>query len=743
MSVQLPPFALTGLVLCMQLALLTPAQAEGIKQLDEILVTADRLALPTKQAHETVYTGTVITSKGIENQGTKGVMSVHETIDLLPGVNSESPDARSLAVEQSSVRLRGVRSMLGAMTVEGMPNYGGNPMGPRDYLYDMENMSAVSVYKGATPADIATGIGSRGGAIVLHPKWSGEASSVRASQAVGGNDYRRSFLRLESGKLGDTGLRIAGGLSYSEGKKWRGPGDLGPRTNANLNLSHSLGNDLDIKLWLNHNEQKQHLYRPLTYAQARDLSTNNKLDYNRRLTGTALTDIDYYGYNKGNFKNDDVLGILTWRPAAATTLTLKPYYAVEDSLIHEGTAAAGGRVQARTRDIKRKGAIAEAATDLGGVTAVLGYHYEDLDMEVYTKNYAITPSGLDYRGYGLFVATGNAYVKSPYVKLAGKNDNLSWQLGLKHFTFEDAASKGYTTGPGPTYPLLPASDLDRKAVSYRILLPTLGLSYDLSTETQIHASAGRNFIRPYSYLPLVNYYNNNRAAFMAGGVSLQDMFDGFSIEKSNTLDLGLRHQNAYFDVNPTLFMARHKNLITTISDPRVSVGGKPASYQQNVGKASSYGIELALTAFVNEQLSLFLNPTYTHFTYDEDISFQGAKISAKGKQVVDTPRWMTRAGLSYRWNDFELAPSLRYLGHRYGNVNHSERIGSHVLADLAVYYSRKNVLGGKLKAGLELNNLFNKKYVSVINASDDNRGGAPSYLPGAPFTATFNLGLEW
>jgi len=715
---------------------LPPVHAANMVTLDPVLVTADKLITPTKQADETVYTGTAVTRLGIEQQGRDAALRVHDAIDILPGVNSESPDASGLAIEQSSVRLRGVRSSLGALTVEGVPNYGGNPIGPRDYLYDLENMAAISVYKGATPGDIGTGVGSRGGAIVLHPKWSGDEFAAQLSQAVGGDDYRRTFLRMESGKLGAAGTRIAGAASYSEADKWRGPGDLGPRVNANLNLLQPLGDNLELKFWLNHNDQKQHLYRPLTYAQASDLRTNNNLDYNSGLTGVAATDINYYGYNKGDYQNDDLLSIITWRPSASTTVTLKPYYADEDSLIHQGTTSGGGRVQTRTRDIERMGVIAEAATDLNGVKAVLGYHHETSDMNIFTQNYAITGGGLAYRGYGVFATTGTTYVKSPYAKLAGKTGKLSWQAGLKHFSFEDSASEGYTTGPGPAYALVRATDLDRRAETHKIWLPTLGMAYDLTPEIQLHASAGRNFIRPYSYLPLVNYYNTNRAAFQAGGVTLQNLFDGYGIEASNTLDLGLRHTGERFEFSPTLFFGKHKNLLTTISDPRVTVGGLPANYQQNIGKATGYGLELAFSAFLSEQLNLFINPTYTHLTYDGDITYQGTTIAAKGRQVVDTPVWMARAGLNYRWGSFEFTPSLRYLGARYGNTAHTERVGGYVLADLALRYTRKKALGGgTLKAGLELNNLFDKKYVAVINASDDNLGGGASYLPGAPFAA--------
>lgn len=39
----------------------------------------------------------------------------------------------------------GVRGFLGAMTVEGVPNWGGNPMGLREYIYDTKNMRGIAV----------------------------------------------------------------------------------------------------------------------------------------------------------------------------------------------------------------------------------------------------------------------------------------------------------------------------------------------------------------------------------------------------------------------------------------------------------------------------------------------------------------------------------------------------------------------------------------------------------------------
>lgn len=210
------------------------------------------------------------------------------------------------------------------------------------------------------------------------------------------------------------------------------------------------------------------------------------------------------------------------------------------------------------------------------------------------------------------------------------------------------------------------------------------------------------------------------------------------MEVTDTVELGTRLRLDWAEITPTLFYAKHKDLLTTVHDPRVNL-----SYSQNVGDATGYGFELDANVFVTDYLTIFCNPSYTVLTYDDDLTYQGATLDARGAQVVDAPRWMVKTGLILTHEGFEIVPSLRYLGDRYGDVQHEEKIGEYVVADLKIGYTLKDVWGAKaLKTALELNNLFDKRYVSVINASDDNRGGAASYYAGAPFTAVFKVALD-
>jgi iron complex outermembrane receptor protein len=727
-------------VFCFVLVLYSfAAAADKITNLDEMVVKGKKLVLPTKQTNETVYTGSEITKQGMEAMGARGAVSVYEAVNVLPGVSVESVDPYGLGAEQKNIRVRGVRGMLGAMTVAGVPNWGGNPMGPREYLFDMENFDSIAVYKGSVPADLGTGVGARGGAMEMRPRWPEDKFGVNFSQSAGGDNYRRTFLRVDSGDLPVTDTRLSVSGSLTDADKWKGPGDLGPRKNVNIMLSQPVSGGDDIQLWFNYNDLNQDLYKPLTYEETRSLGSNYKNDYNRFLTGIRAEDINYYKYNRGEYLNKDFLAVIPVTVSDNFSLKFKPYYSDEKTQILGGIPAKGGTIQKRSRDIERYGIIAQAQTGFSFANVSLGYWYEANDMSIQSRMYE--PSTMSFAGYGMYtVNEDDGIVHSPYLKIAGNTASIDWQAGLKYFYYKDPASQGYTSA-APDYDLIKAPDLFRKEKTYDEFLPSFGLNYRFSGMAEFYTSYGRNQIRPYAYMPLINLYNNQRADFQAAGVSLNDMFDGYEMEISDNFEIGARLRGERMEIRPSVFYSRHKNLLTTVYDPRIGPAG--VNYYQNVGDATGYGLEVETNFFVNENITMFFNPTYTSLTYDDDLSFAGAVLDAKGNQVVDTPEWMLKTGVMLSWRDFEVVPMLRYLGRRYGDVEHNEKIDDYVTMDLKIGYKKLNPgFAGSFKVSLELINIFDKEYVSFINAMDDSRSGAASYHVGAPFTALLAFSLE-
>lgn len=723
-------------LISMALIVATSALAAGPEvQLEEMTVVGEKLVTPTRQTNEQVYTGTEITRNGLDLPGAKAETSVYESMDSLPGVQVESVDASGLAVEQTSTRVRGVRGFLGSMTVEGVPNWGGNPMGPREYLYDMENFESIAVYKGAIPAGLGTGVGARGGAIELRPRWPEKEPGMDVNFAIGSNAYSRAHSRVDTGSVGPLGTAFSASASWTEAEKWKGPGDLGPRFNANFMVEQPYHGEDAVKVWFNYNEIEQDLYRALGYADVQDLHGNYRKDFNETLTGVKSQDIYHYRNNSSEHSNMDVLAVVPFTFDDMFKATLKPYYSREDAEIYQGVVSQGGTVQKRIRDIERQGLLSQLDIDMDVVRLSVGHLFESVDMQINTDIHdPIT---------GAFVKhsiqtenDGNGYVNSPFATLAGTVGAFDWQAGLKYFRYDEPASKGYVPVGGVS---TEAADLARDSRVYDVWLPSVGVSYAVNDMFQPYASYGRSHIRPYSYVPLINLYNSNRPAFQAAGVTLQEMFDGYDMETSDNFELGLRVTHERFDITPAIFYSKHDNLLTTVYDPRVA-----QSYAQNVGKATGYGLEVESNFYLTQELTLFVNPTYTRLTYDDDLSYQGSTLKADGEQVVDTPEWMVKTGLVWKVGDFEFIPTVRYMGERYGDVEHKEKVDSYMVADLGVNYVNRDVTFAEaLKLSLNLYNLFDAEYVSRINASDDTREGSASYYVGAPFTAVLSVGVEF
>lgn len=725
--------ALMVLLFCM------PAMAEELVTLEDIVVTEKKLVKPTKQTNDTVYTGSEVTREGIDAQGAKASVSVYEAVNVLPGVSVESVDPYGLAAEQKNIRVRGVRGYLGALTVAGVPNYGGNPMGPREYLYDMENVEAIALYKGAVPADLGTGVGARGGAMELRPRWPEEQWGIEFGQGFGENGYSRSFLRLDSGRLPAVSTRLSVSGSYTDAEKWKGPGDLGPRKNASIMLAQPITDQDDIQFWFNLNDLEQNLYKPLTYTETQDLGANYDNDYNDTLTGVAAEDINYYQYNRGDYANRDFLSVVPVTLSDLFKITVKPYYSMEDTEILGGSTSRGGIVQKRIRDIERYGVISQVDSRFSGVTVSLGYWYESSDMDIRTQFH--DTATLEFSGYGMVMENdGDGIVHSPYFKLSGSVGAFDWQAGIKYFHYTDPASQGYISS-APDYELVQAADLYREEKTYDELLPTVGINYRMNDSVGWYASYGRNQIRPYAYMPLINLYNNQRANFQAAGVTLDDLFSGYDMEISDSVEVGARFRGSWMAVMPTVFFSKHKNLLTTIHDPRIGASG--VNYYQNVGEATGYGVEVETNFFLGDHVTFFFNPTYTALTYDEDLTYAGATLQTKDNQVVDTPEWMFKAGLILSWGDFAVVPMLRYLDDRYGDAENTEEVDSYMVADLKLGYKKKDIaFFDALTISLEFTNLFDEEYVSLINGMDDSRAGRTSYYVGAPFTTLLSVSLE-
>ncbi len=706
--------------------------------LGKITVTGEFI-LPTKQTGDSIYTGTKVTKNGIELAGESGSNSVYETFSLLPGINIESKDPYGLS--DKNVRIRGIKNYYSGMAVNGIPNYGIMPIGPREDIYDMENMESISIYKGATPSDMNTGTGNRGGSVDLTFRKPLDKLSASIKEAFGSDSYSKTFLRIDSGKL-PTDTKMFASYSYADADMWRGKGDLGEREHINFGISQEITDKFSSELYFNFNNSNRNFFMPLTYEEAKDVDSYYSKHYNSTFYANPSKDVNYYDFNKGNFINRDIFAIFKYQFSDSIATSIKPYFSTEDANYFETTTKTTPTGKnyldlKKMRKSDKYGVIPEVSMNFQSLNITTGYWFESFDLDKSVKIYGITPKGITYKGYQYYGKNDNrGVIHSPYLKLSQNIDKFTWQGGLKYFYYEEPEIKGYSGGKYDPDLTVSKSNFDK-------LLPTAGIGYKLNQHIETYLNYGKNYMRPYAYVPITNLYSANKTKFKASGILLDDIFKDWKMETSDNVDFGLRFNTKYIEINSTIFYGKHYDLLTNIFDPTVGI-----NYYQNVGDATSYGAELETFIYPLEGLILFFNPSYTNITFDNDFTRvqNGKKYSVKieGNQLPDTPEWIIKTGFIYRINNFEINPNINWIDTRYGDATNNDSLPSYTLVNLGLSYNIKKILAfNDIKLSLEFKNLFNKKYISVIDASDDSESGTTSYYSGSPFSTIFSISANF
>lgn len=727
-----------GLSLAVAAGLPTIGHSEDAVQLETVEVVAP-LIYSVQFPGDTLYTGSALTEEGRRASGAAGRTNVFANLDLLPGVDTAMTDPYGLA--STFMRIRGVKSQFVGLSVDGLPSYGIMPIGPRENLFDVENIESLALYKGMAPLAIGSAVGNRGGAIAMRYRRPAPETAVQASLAYGSDAYQRAFARLDTGPIvGGLGSFLS--FSYTDADKWKGAGSLGPRRNLAFGLSLAEGiAGSSADLFFNATDANTHNLRPLTYEQARNVERNRDIDYNTRFTGDPALDRDYYDFYFNQTENRDLLGIGTV-PIADGVLTLKPYASSEDAELRNG-------LQDQFRDLDRYGLIAEYIGEVGGFEFSTGYWWESADLEKAVRRMLVTPTGRRPSGW-VYLAenAGRGSVNSPFFQVGQTLTRLRWQAGIKYFRYGEPASTAYRTDsdtPSGWSAALrcnlgPDPDLSLDALTFDAWSPNLGASWQLDAQgrLEVYANYGRNYMRPYAFVPVTNIYASNRAAFKAQGLVLQDLFDNWRMETSDNIDLGLRWASERLELAPTLFYAQHHDLLAVALDPSVNL-----NYHRNVGGATSKGVELLASYAVTPELVAYINPTYLSYTFDDDLSRRtptGLRtLPIAGNQVPDTPHWMLRAGLVFERGPWQVLPVVRYVGKRYGDPLNTQPVDAYWTMDLSASWVSPAVgpIGG-LRVGLEVGNLFDEKYIGAIDAQDDGSGTVGFYA-GAPRSIVLSL----
>lgn len=700
-------------------------------------------------------TETTVTRGGIANSARAGQSSIFQALDLAPSVSLESVDAYGIARTGpggGNMRIRGQNSSNLSLSIEGIPLAPPPRFGPREAAFDTENFAAIRLMRGPSPVEFGNGWGSSAGSADISLLEPSADRHFQVKQGLGGNSFQRTFLRFDSGAW-SSGARAALSYSNASADKWRGEGEAPKkRENIFLDLLQPLEHGGSARMFVNHYSYAGNLYRPLTYAQASDIGNFQNFDYNASLSGTPGTDVNYYGYNRID-ERFTLVGGLVSLPLGAGILRLKPYYSTEIINNQDGLANLNGTPGIRDWQSDKKvfGAIGEYAWKLATGEIAAGFWGENYKWpEKAGKVFRPNAAGLRYDGWEtIHKYDGNFTSRSPYIRFELSSERWNFAGGIKHITWHQPATLNYFLDP--TLPnvahdeiLSSGARVDQEssvgARTDRAWLPNLSTSYKLSPDSVLYANVGRNFNRNYfGGGEMSRTFASSRAAFRAAGITAEDLRQSERLELADSLDIGARWQVGSISLAPTLFYTKYKDKAVRILDPVANV-----AYKQAAGKATARGLELETTWQAARATQLFAALTWNTSTFDADIPLlNGARVAASGKQFPDTPKRMAKLGASMRWGGFEFVPLLKWVDARYGDVTNTQKIPGYTVVDANLRYSTKTAAFGQLDIGLSVVNLFGKRYISSISASDDGTTNQATYYPGAPRTVAITLGMAF
>jgi iron complex outermembrane receptor protein len=236
-----------------------------------------------------------------------------------------------------------------------------------------------------------------------------------------------------------------------------------------------------------------------------------------------------------------------------------------------------------------------------------------------------------------------------------------------------------------------------------------------------------------------SYAANMRAhttqPFLTNRAGFQAIKNTIKPETSWTLEGGLRLDTGMFKGSIAAYHVKFSDRLLSVQPCQIVVGC--ASVLSNVGSITTNGVELAGTFKITSAVSLFGSYAYTDAQYDQDV-LSGVLWATKGKQVVDTPKHLLNAELSYDDGNFFGRIAANHQSKRYYTYINDNSVGARTLVDAALGYrfGESDTLLSGLEIQLNATNLFDKRYIATLGQNgltfSDPGGNLQSMLVGSP-----------
>lgn len=682
-------------------------------------------------------------------------------IQNLPGVVSSGVDPFG-ASDQMGLSVRGMDQAELGFTFEGMP-----AADPISYvplsstIADTENIGRIDVAQGAP--DLAAPLyNAVGGQISESLRDPSHKRGGLLDLAYGTSSLKREFIRLETGDIGNSGMRGFVSFSYQTAHNWRGPGGM-QRYHVDAKFVKDWENGSRSALIVTFTRPTSTYLRPPTLAQWNTQGVN--FNYSGKY---SFGDTSYYGLVLHQRNSVIMTAPQDIKFGHGLSVHVAPFFShywgfgdggttLKENSIYQGNQYAGVLDLPYSRNGVATAATIDTYTqDTGGLNTYGEWKYGNNTLQfgdMYSYMNAVEGSGFQIADYNgniasptgtspIYTAFGqkleqwdihflqqvNAlYVMDTYKAL---HDRLTLSAGFK----EAMVSRRVTQLiPGATY-----NTGDNKAEP----LPQLSASFKITPHDQVFFDAYTAFRDPAAILTYVDTFN------VATGKMNRSHSGNLSAEYSIGEELGYRH-TGLVNVSAALF---NYNMTNRQVSSTVFINGVATSASINAGGQTVRGAQLEVSLRPWHHFSPYMSGQYLHATMDNNFWTGTAMLPTAGKTAIKSPTFTGALGVSYDNGHFFGSYTMNYVGSQYSTFMNDEKVPSYFTANLSLGYRLPDV-GFTKHPQIQLNliNMGNSGYLSGVSGVTPNAktataiggakvaGSAPTYFVGSGFAGVLGF----
>jgi len=253
--------------------------------------------------------------------------SVFDMLNKVPGYNFTNNDPYGNS--GGNIRIHGFDGNHISFTWDGMPlNDTGNYAIFTNQVADAEVIGSATVNQGTTDVDSPTAAAT-GGVVSITTSRPNQDYGAMLDSSVGTNNYKREFLRLDTGEFGPWHTTAFVSGSYTKYDKFKGPGFL-QKKQFNAVIFQDLGDLGWVQLAMHFNSNRNHFYNnPTFYPTVSTLTPTTTTGVFNGVTpfplvtgGPGAPNLAYSpsGSFTGTGRTDNVLGFgLNWDEAPTCT----------------------------------------------------------------------------------------------------------------------------------------------------------------------------------------------------------------------------------------------------------------------------------------------------------------------------------------------------------------------------------------------------------------------------------------